>query len=92
MNHTKSNKNMVALSAINNTPLIEIFNCTNGSAASKFKGSVTMFLSCHCAIANCDHISYMLKNNLSDNKVIDDVKMHHSKCTNIIIKSFVSPF
>ena len=43
-----------------------------------------MFLSCHCAVANCDHLSDILTNNFTYNKVIDDVKMHRSKCTNII--------
>ena len=46
-----------------------------------------MFLSCHCAITNCencDHMVDMLKHNISDCKAIDDVKMHRTKCANII--------
>ena len=48
-----------------------------------------MVLSCHCAIANCDHLVDMMKNNIS-NKDVDDVKMHRSKCTNII-KNILCP-
>ena len=48
-----------------------------------------MFLSCHCAIANCDHLVDMMKNNIG-NKNVDDVKMHRSKCTNII-KNILCP-
>ena len=44
-----------------------------------------MFFSCHCAIANCDHLIDMQKKNLSDNKVTDDVKMHRSKSRKMII-------
>ena len=42
-----------------------------------------MFLSCHCAITNCDHMADMLKHNISNCLAIDDVKMHCTKCTNI---------
>ena len=48
-----------------------------------------MFLSCHCAIANCDNLVDMMKNNIS-NKDVDDIKMHRSKCTNII-KNILRP-
>ena len=40
-----------------------------------------MFLSCHCAITNCDHMFDMLTNNISNFKATDDVKMHRTKCT-----------
>ena len=51
---------------------------TESSATSKVKGSVAMYLSCHCAITICDHLTDILKSNHSNNKVIDDVKMHRS--------------
>ena len=68
-NHIKSNKHAAALSARNITPLTNIFKCTKNNASSKIEGSITMFLSCHCAIANGDHFVDMLKNNISNNKV-----------------------
>ena len=43
-----------------------------------------MFLSCHGRISNCDHMVDMLKHNISNCKTIDDVKMHRTKCANII--------
>ena len=43
-----------------------------------------MFLSCHSAIANCEHLVDMLKNDVTNNKLFNDVKMHRSKCKNII--------
>ena len=75
-NHIKSNKLVAALSARNIIPLTNIFKCTKNNASSKIEGSIAMFLSCHCAIANCDHLVNMLKNNISYNKVVDDIKMH----------------
>ena len=39
--------------------------------------------------ANCDHLIDMLRNYLSDCKVIGYVKMHGSKCANIIKKCYV---
>ena len=44
-----------------------------------------MFIRCHCAITNSDHMVDMLKHNIFTCKAIDDVKMHRTKCTNIII-------
>ena len=43
-----------------------------------------MFLSSHSAISNCDHVVDMLKHAISNCITIDDVKMHQSKCTNIV--------
>ena len=54
--------------------------------------SVTMFLNCQCAIENFDHLINMLKNNTSDNRVIDGEKMHRSKCTDIIKKVLCAHF
>ena len=88
-NHIKSKKHVAALSVQNITPLTNIFKCTSSSASSKIESSIAMFLSCHCAIANCDHLVDMMKNNISS-KDVDDVKMHRSKCTSII-KNVLSP-
>ena len=87
-NHIKSKKHVATLCGRNITPLTNIFKCTNNNASSKIEGSIAMFLSCHCAIANCDHLVDMMKNN--SNKDVDDVKMHRSKSTNII-KNILCP-
>ena len=41
-----------------------------------------MFISCHCAVTNCEHMVDMLKHNISNFKAIDDVKMleYHKRC------------
>ena len=56
-NHTESSKRTAALTAKNITPLTKILRCTESNVASK----VTKFISCHCAIKNCDHLIGMLK-------------------------------
>ena len=89
----KSKKHVAALFVGNITPLTNIFKCIKNYwyASSKIVGSTAMFLSCRCAMANCDHLVVIFKNNISKNKVVD-VKMHRSKCTNIIKNIFCPHF
>ena len=83
-NHVKTKKYVSALSTRNITPVSSIFKCSKSSESAKIEGSLAMFLCCHCAIRNCDHLVDLLKNNVCNNKAIDEVKMHRTKCTNII--------
>ena len=53
-------KHIATLSARYITPLTNILKYADCSAASKVEESVAMFFSCHCAIANCDHLIDML--------------------------------
>ena len=75
------------------------------SAASKVEESVAMFLSFHCNCnfskfqcqlsyhnCNCNHLIDILRDNLSDNKVIYDVKQYRSNYTNIIKKNWCPHF
>ena len=65
-------------------PLTTSFIKPGNNEAHIIEGCITMFLSCHCTITNCDHMFDFLKHNISNCKAIDDVNMHRAKCTNII--------
>ena len=43
-----------------------------------------MFMSCHCAMMNCDHLVDLCKNSIHDSKIASKLKMHHTKCSGII--------
>ena len=90
--HISSKKHAERLSGRKVTPLTNIFKCIKQNASSKVEGSIAMFLSCHCAIANCVHLIDMLKNNIGDSKVVNNVKMYRSKCKNVIKNIFCSHF
>ena len=68
----------------NLVPLTTSFIKPGNNEAHDIEGCIAMFHSCHCAITNCDHMNDMLKHNISDSRIIHDVKMHRTKCTNII--------
>ena len=48
------------------------------------EGNIALFLCCHSAISNCDHLVEMLKNKVCDSKIITNMRMHRTKCSNII--------
>ena len=52
--------------------------------AHKIEGCIAMFFSFDYATTNCDHMVDMLKHNIYNCKATDDVKMHCTKCTDII--------
>ena len=62
-------------------PLTTSFIKPENNETHNIEGYIAMFLSCHRAITNCDHMVDMLKHNISNCKAIDDVKMHRTKCT-----------
>ena len=51
---------------------------------SKLEGNIAMFMSCHCAIMNCDHLVDLCKNTIHDSKIASKLKMHRTKCSAII--------
>ena len=65
-------------------PLTTSFIKPGNNEAHIIEGCIAMFLSCHCAITNCDHMVDMLKHDISNCKAIDDVKMICTKSTNIM--------
>ena len=81
--HALTNKHKRSL-PFKATPLTSSFIKEKNNDSHVLEGSIAMFLSCHSAIFNCDHMVDMLKHNISNCKTIDDVKMHRTKCTNII--------
>ena len=81
--HLKTKKHQISV-PFKTVSLTEVFKATKSSAASRVEGAIAMFLTCHCAISSCDHMVDLLKNNISDCKVINDVKMHRTKCSQIL--------
>lgn len=88
--NTKKHKISVPFKTI--APLTDIFKATKSNESSNLEGSIAMFLSCHCAISSCDHLVDLIKNNIYDCKVVSDVKMHRTKCSNIIRNVLCSHF
>ena len=52
--------------------------------SNKLEGSVALYLCCHSAISSCDHLVDMCKNNITNSKTVSQMKMHRTKCTNVI--------
>lgn len=80
--HIQSKKYMNACPFKNRN--LDSFVSRSDSETSKLEASISLFLCCHSAISNCDHLVDMCKNNISHNKAVSDMKMHRTKCTNII--------
>ena len=43
---------------------------------SQLEGNIALFLCCHSAISNCDHLVDMFKNKVCDSKIVQNIKMH----------------
>uniref|UniRef100_A0A0L8HXX6 DUF4371 domain-containing protein n=1 Tax=Octopus bimaculoides TaxID=37653 RepID=A0A0L8HXX6_OCTBM len=53
--------------------------------------NLAMFICCRSSFNNCDHLIELCKNNMSDNDIISKVKLHRTKCANIV-RNVVVPY
>ena len=59
--------------------------CTKqGNETHKLEGTISMFLCCYSVLSSCDHLVFLFKNNMTNSKMVADLKMHHTKCLNVI--------
>ena len=70
--HALTNKHKRSL-PFKATPLTSSFIKEKNNDSHVLEESIAMFLSCHSAISNCDHMVDMLKHNISNCKTTDDV-------------------
>ena len=74
MQHSKTKKHINA----SGTPVTNIskFIVQKYDGTSRLEGDIALFLACHAAIVNCDHLTDMLKCTVDDSKVTSQLKMH----------------
>ena len=71
---------------------LDLFVKTECDKISQLEGNIALFLCCHSAITNWVYLVDMFKNKVCDSKMITNMKMHCTKCTNIIKNTLCSPF
>lgn len=88
ISHSKTKKHVNA----SGTPVtcISKFIVQKYDGTSRLEGNVALYLACHAAIVNCDHLTDMLKSTVDDSKVTSKLKMHRTKCSEII-KNVLGP-
>uniref|UniRef100_A0A0L8IC08 DUF4371 domain-containing protein n=1 Tax=Octopus bimaculoides TaxID=37653 RepID=A0A0L8IC08_OCTBM len=50
-----------------------------------------MFICCHSSFNSCDHLIKLCKNYMSDSDIISKVKLHRTKCANIV-RNVLAPY
>ena len=90
--HKKTKKHISACPFKNRT--LDLFVKLGWNKTSPLEGNIALFLCCHSAISNCDHLVDMFKNKVCDSKIliITNMKMHRTKCRNIIKTTLCSHF
>ena len=87
----KQTKKHISACPFKNTTL-DLFVKIKCNKTSQLEDNIALFLSCHSAISNCNHLVYMFKNKVCDSKILTDMKIHQTKCTNIIKNILCSHF
>lgn len=93
--HQQSSKHQAHASAIAIQPNINRFlQPINKNTITKLELRLAVHVSCHSAISTIDHLSTLVKNEMkalnSDNKIVDNVKLHRTKCS-ALLKNVISP-
>lgn len=88
INHSKTNKHTQAAEPFSSQRQQKLSFCEQLSSSSAVEGSMALFL---CAIASCDHLGEMCKHNFNDSEAAKGIKMHRTKCSEII-KNILGPY
>ena len=90
VNHMRSKKHVEA----SQSPLPDLTKFIKqwSGGTSCLESKLALFLACHSAIMNCDHLTDMLKNTVTDSNIASQLKMHRTKWSEIIKKKFGSSF
>ena len=88
--HKQAKKHMYTCPIKNRT--LDSFVKTECAKTSQLEDNIALFLCCHSAITNCVCLVDMFKNKVCDSKMITNMKMHRTKCTNIIKNTLYSHF
>lgn len=85
LRHSKSQKHKVSVPiATSNVSIRSHVSTKSCVKTAACEASISLFLSSHCAIRNCDHLVDMCKCHFSETDVGSKLKMHRTKCTEII--------
>uniref|UniRef100_A0A0L8GRN2 Uncharacterized protein n=1 Tax=Octopus bimaculoides TaxID=37653 RepID=A0A0L8GRN2_OCTBM len=53
--------------------------------------NLAMFICCHSSFNSCDHLIELCKNYMSDSDIMSKVKLHRTKCVNIV-RNVLAPY
>ena len=81
--HMKSKKHINANPG-KTVPLTNFLQISPKNSVSKLEGTLAMFVSCHLSIVNTDHLVDLCKNRIDDSKTTTQLKMHRTKCSEMI--------
>lgn len=90
INHSKTKKHIQAAEPFSLQRQQKLSFREQSPNSSAAEGSMALFLCAHSAIASCDHLSEMCKHNFKDSEAAKNIKMHRTKCSEII-KNVLAP-
>lgn len=61
-----------------------LYLCTSKLCTQKAEGTLSLFICEHTALSIVDHLSEMCKRTFSDSRSTENMRLHRTKCTNII--------
>lgn len=82
--HSKSAKHISASEPFSTNRQKKINFPEKSNDLAKAEISMALFVSAHCAISNSDHMTELCRTAFHDSKIASNVKMHRTKCSEII--------
>ena len=89
--HSKTNKHIKNMSTVtsNQTTVFKLF--TKKETVSRFEIFISIYIACHTAIRNVDHLTDILKAHMpGSSSLTNKMKLHRTKCTALIC-NVISP-
>ncbi|XP_029639437.1 uncharacterized protein LOC115214381 [Octopus sinensis] len=65
---------------------------TKNDKISMLETNLAMFICCYSSFNSCDHLIELCKNYMSDSDIISKVKLHRTKCANIVRQALAPHF
>ncbi|XP_024869117.1 uncharacterized protein LOC112452903, partial [Temnothorax curvispinosus] len=91
INHSKTKKHIEAAEPFSSQRQQKLSFCEQSTSSPAAEGSIALFLCVHSAIASCDHLGKMCILHFKDNQAVKRMKMHRTKCSEII-KNVLGPY
>ncbi|XP_015377124.1 PREDICTED: uncharacterized protein LOC107171397 [Diuraphis noxia] len=88
--HTKTKKHIEASKAFATSRSIANYAKPTSSKTSDAEGTLALFIAVHCSILTCNHLGILCESKFIDSEAAKNIKLHRTKCTNIII-NILSP-
>ncbi|KAJ0169456.1 hypothetical protein K1T71_015043 [Dendrolimus kikuchii] len=91
--HSESKKHKAKCELITKNKQIQFTSAPGGTDNSqKAEGQLVLFIAEHTSISNIDHLTDLCKEFFCDSKWAKDIKMHRTKCTQVINQVLASHF